>query len=49
MQRYVFGNGNNQWDLRLDGILDGFAAMGRSHEDSSSVRFQLFFCFPQVG
>lgn len=48
MQGYVFGNGNNQRDFRLDGILNGFATMRCRHEDSRSIRFQLFFCFPQI-
>jgi hypothetical protein len=48
MQGYMFGNGNNQWDLRLDCILNGFTAMRCRHEDSSGVRFELFLCFPQI-
>ena len=48
MQRYVFSNSNNQRDFGLDCILNGFATMRRRYEDSSSIRFQLFFCFPQI-
>jgi hypothetical protein len=48
MQGYMLSNGNNQWYFRLDGILDSFAAMGCRHENSGSIRFELFFCFPQI-
>lgn len=48
MQWNMLGNSNDERDLCLNGILNGFATMRRGNEHSSSIRFQLLFRLSQI-
>ena len=49
MQRDVFGNRDDEWDLRFNGLLDRRTTLVSGDEDRCGIGFELFLGLPEVG